>query len=340
MGLCPRVEHRSGAVGWVPPSPYPTECTQLGIVCDAAALHGSPCPESRWQRERGACFIGPRMGLSCSLKTTRRQTSTEHRDHRDSRGWSGDTGSWGLRHPQMTQHSILQWHRGCPHPHAGTLTGASPGWSRGCGAGGSAGGRPCSCSTPPPAWAPRPARTWPARSGMPAGWGGMGELEVSGTQHRGHRVGDRRAEGPTHVLEVTEGDELDDVTQHGLTPGGAQDAVVTVQDLHVGEVGVAHPHNDDGHGQVGGADNGLPRVRHVCHHAVRQDQQDEVLLGTKGHQGHPGTTHPMQAGGLRMWGRTDASLVRSSSAATRATLVMIGATLVGPYSWILGRQLW
>lgn len=35
-----------------------------------------------------------------------------------------------------------------------------------------------------------------------------------------------------------------------------------------------------------------------------------------------------------------ASLVCISSEADEATFWMIGAMLVGPYSWILGRQFW
>lgn len=40
------------------------------------------------------------------------------------------------------------------------------------------------------------------------------------------------------------------------------------------------------------------------------------------------------------WALTDASLMLPSPAASLAILLMIGETLVGPYSWILGRQFW
>lgn len=82
----------------------------------------------------------------------------------------------------------------------------------------------------------------------------------------------------THMFEVLEGDELDDVAQDRLALGRPQDPVVAVQDLHVGEVGVAHADDDDGHGEVGGVHDGLPRVGHVGDDAVGQDEQDEVLL--------------------------------------------------------------
>lgn len=44
---------------------------------------------------------------------------------------------------------------------------------------------------------------------------------------------------------------------------------------------------------------------------------------------------------LRLKGTlTEASLMLPSPAASLAILVMMGETLVGPYSWILGRQFW
>lgn len=82
----------------------------------------------------------------------------------------------------------------------------------------------------------------------------------------------------THVFEVAEGDELNDVPEDGLSFGWAQDPVVAVQHLHVAEVGVPDTNDDDGHGEVGSLNDGLPRVGHVGDDAVCQDQQDEVLL--------------------------------------------------------------
>lgn len=82
----------------------------------------------------------------------------------------------------------------------------------------------------------------------------------------------------TNVFEVPERDELDDVPQDGLSFRRSQDPIVAVQHLHVAEVGVPNPNDDDGHGEVGGLDDGLPCVSHVSNDTVCQDQQDEVLL--------------------------------------------------------------
>ena len=84
------------------------------------------------------------------------------------------------------------------------------------------------------------------------------------------------------MFEVAEGDELDDVPEDRLSFGRSQDPVVAIQHLHVAEIGVPDPDDDDGHGEVRGVHNGLPRVRHVSDDAVRQDQQDEVFLAGRG----------------------------------------------------------
>lgn len=87
-----------------------------------------------------------------------------------------------------------------------------------------------------------------------------------------------RAKGETDRFEVSEWHELHDVPEDRFALWRAQDSVVPVQNLHVCEVGVAHPHDDDGEGLVGGSDDGLARVRHVRHHAVGEDEQDVVPL--------------------------------------------------------------
>lgn len=86
------------------------------------------------------------------------------------------------------------------------------------------------------------------------------------------------------MLEVAEGDELDDVPEDGFSSGWSQDPVIAVQHLHVAEVSAPDPDDDDGHGEVGGLDDGLPGVGHVRDDAVRQDQQDEILLRDKEHE--------------------------------------------------------
>ena len=82
----------------------------------------------------------------------------------------------------------------------------------------------------------------------------------------------------TNRFEVSEGHKLNDVSKNQLSLGRAQNPVVSVQDLHVCEVCVAHADDNDGQGLVGGAHDGLACVRHVCHHAIRQDEQNVVPL--------------------------------------------------------------
>lgn len=81
------------------------------------------------------------------------------------------------------------------------------------------------------------------------------------------------------MFEVSKGDELDDVPEDGLSFGGPQDPVIAVQHLHIAKVRIPDSNYDDGHGEVGRLDDGLPGVGHVSDDAVRQNQQDEVLLG-------------------------------------------------------------
>lgn len=80
------------------------------------------------------------------------------------------------------------------------------------------------------------------------------------------------------MFEVPKWHKLDNVSKHRLALGRPQDAIITIQHLHVTEISVAHADDDDGHGEVRGVDDGLPGVSHVRDDAVRQDQQDEILL--------------------------------------------------------------
>lgn len=82
----------------------------------------------------------------------------------------------------------------------------------------------------------------------------------------------------THILEVPERHELDNVASRGHPSGATQGTVVSIQEPHVREVGIAHAHDDDGHGQAGGAHNGGAGLSHVAHHTVREHQQHRVLL--------------------------------------------------------------
>lgn len=59
---------------------------------------------------------------------------------------------------------------------------------------------------------------------------------------------------------------------------GAQHPAVPVQELHGSKVSVAHPDDDDGHGQLGSLHHGVARLVHVTDDPVRDDEEDEVLL--------------------------------------------------------------
>lgn len=97
----------------------------------------------------------------------------------------------------------------------------------------------------------------------------------------------------THVAEVPEGHELDDVTHGLLARVGAQHPAVPVQELHGGEVSIAHSHDDDGHGQLGRLHHSVSRLIHVADYPVRDDEEDEVLLWMGGGRvsGMPGHPH-------------------------------------------------
>ena len=84
----------------------------------------------------------------------------------------------------------------------------------------------------------------------------------------------------THILKVPERHELDDVASRGHPSGATQGTIVAVQQPHVRKIGIAHAHNDDGHGQAGGAHDGSAGLSHVAHHTVREHQQHRVLLRT------------------------------------------------------------
>lgn len=47
------------------------------------------------------------------------------------------------------------------------------------------------------------------------------------------------------MFEVSEGHELNNVSKDRLSLGRPQDPVVTIQHLHVAEVGIAHSHDND-----------------------------------------------------------------------------------------------
>lgn len=82
----------------------------------------------------------------------------------------------------------------------------------------------------------------------------------------------------TNRFEVSEGHKLHNVPKDGLSLWRAQDSVIPVQNLHVCKVCVAHTHNDDRQRLIGGSHDGFTCVCHVCHHTIRENEQNVVSL--------------------------------------------------------------
>lgn len=61
----------------------------------------------------------------------------------------------------------------------------------------------------------------------------------------GSALSHRKPPRDAYVFEVSEGHELNDVSKDWLSLGRPQDPIVTIQHLHVAEVGIAHAHDDD-----------------------------------------------------------------------------------------------
>lgn len=190
------------------------------------------------------------------------------------------------------------------------------------------------------------------------GWGILRRQCYSSWQDRNQVVEVGHKKGPpldggsgTHILEVPEGHELDDVTGCGHPFGAAQGTIVAIQQPHVRKISVAHAHNDDGHGQARGTHNGRAGLSHVAHHTVCEDQQYRVFLGSRngGRRGWlwvlgqglfpkfgpwPGATplppRACWAACLLTGLLTVAWPVLCSRWAGPATRLMMGATLVGP----------
>lgn len=87
-----------------------------------------------------------------------------------------------------------------------------------------------------------------------------------------------RLEDAAHILELPEWYKLDNVPHGGLACSGAQNAIISIQELHGGEIGPAHADNDDGHGQAGGVDDGTTGLVHVCDDSIGDDEENKVIL--------------------------------------------------------------
>ena len=81
------------------------------------------------------------------------------------------------------------------------------------------------------------------------------------------------------MLEFTEWDELDNVCGHVLPVLlRVQRLVISIEDIHRAEISRADTHNDDRERQGRSVNNCIDSSLHVRYDAIRNDQQDVVLL--------------------------------------------------------------
>lgn len=137
-----------------------------------------------------------------------------------------------------------------------------------------------------------------------------------------------------YVFELPVWDKLDNVSGNSLAHCWPEDTIVSIQELHSLKVCGAHPHDDDGQRQQGGPNDGVPGLVEVGDLAVRQDEEDKVLLQKTRRQ----LSWPVgeslcvifQGGVL-----TVGVLLWAPLEAMEATWLMMGEKLVGPenFSW-------
>lgn len=89
----------------------------------------------------------------------------------------------------------------------------------------------------------------------------------------------------THITEIPERNKLHDVPDRLFPRVGPQDTGVSIQELHGGKVSVANTDDDDGHGELGGLNDGVASLVHVADDAVCDDEEREVLLHREGMKG-------------------------------------------------------
>lgn len=82
----------------------------------------------------------------------------------------------------------------------------------------------------------------------------------------------------THILELSEWNKLDNISHGSLACSRAQKSIISIQELHGAEVGPAHSHDNNRHGQTRGFDDGVASLIHVRDHAIGDDEQYQVLL--------------------------------------------------------------
>ena len=79
-------------------------------------------------------------------------------------------------------------------------------------------------------------------------------------------------------LEVLKLDELDDIADSRLAAGIPDSDFVTVQLLHVREIRIAYPHNDNREGVLGTLNDKICGLRHIMDDAISQNEKDVVHL--------------------------------------------------------------
>jgi len=94
----------------------------------------------------------------------------------------------------------------------------------------------------------------------------------------GHFFQDFLSQFDRRVIAVLVRYELDDVSFHPLALRIDQRDLICVQRLHVGKVGIAHPHDNDAERQRGACDDLVDGVTHVVNFPICEYQEDEVVL--------------------------------------------------------------
>lgn len=112
------------------------------------------------------------------------------------------------------------------------------------------------------------------------GQGRPGSLKTS--THTKALIIDSKRSTQTHclpyVFEFPEWDKLDNVSGNSLPHCGPENTIISIQKFHGLKVCGAHPHDDDGHRQQRGPNDGVPGLVEVGDLAIGQDEQDKVLL--------------------------------------------------------------
>lgn len=91
-------------------------------------------------------------------------------------------------------------------------------------------------------------------------------------------LNDTEEQKEPYIFEVSERNELDNVSGNGFSRGGLEHAIVSIQKLHGLKVSWPHPHDNDRQGQPRRSNYGVPSLIQVCDLSVSEDEEDQVLL--------------------------------------------------------------